>query len=314
MATWNGAKHVAQQLQSIAEQTRRPDELIVCDDGSTDETVSLVRRFTASAPFPVHLHVNPTNLGLHQNFARALSLASNDVIFPCDQDDVWHANKLDQYMSVFEMNPRIGLVFGDANIVDEDLAPRGYTAWDTVHFTTQMRQRVRQGAAFEVLLRHCFVAGALLAVRESLKPIILPVPASWPFDAWVAMVAAGCADATIVSDPVNDYRQHGGQSIGTRRKGLWTRYREAQGVTIKYYETMARAHRDLRDRLLERSALGANDDKLIKLENKIRFAEARVSMRQSRWRRAPVIARQWWAGNYTRFGQGLRSLAMDIFL
>src|SRR4051794_15860948 len=89
MCTYNGARFIGAQLASVAAQTRTPDELIVCDDRSTDETVAIVQKFADSAPFRVRLHVNEENLGSTKNFERAVSLCEGDLIALCDQDDVW---------------------------------------------------------------------------------------------------------------------------------------------------------------------------------------------------------------------------------
>src|SRR3954470_19039846 len=80
MCTYNGARFLGAQLASVAAQTRPPDELVVCDDRSTDETADIVRAFASRAPFPVRLHVNEENLGSTKNFERALSFCEGEVI------------------------------------------------------------------------------------------------------------------------------------------------------------------------------------------------------------------------------------------
>ena len=95
MCTYNGARFVAEQLESVAAQTRPPSELVVCDDRSTDGTARLVEQFAARAPFPVRLFVNERNLGSTANFGRAVTLAEGDLVALCDQDDVWRPEKLE---------------------------------------------------------------------------------------------------------------------------------------------------------------------------------------------------------------------------
>src|SRR5688572_14133745 len=96
MCTYNGARYLKEQLDSFTVQTRLPDELIVCDDGSSDETCQIVSTFAASAPFTVRLEVNQQTLGSTQNFAKAIQLCRGDLIALCDQDDVWLPGKLDK--------------------------------------------------------------------------------------------------------------------------------------------------------------------------------------------------------------------------
>lgn len=94
MCTYNGARFLPAQLESLASQTLVPDELVVVDDGSTDDTESLVREFAGRVPFAVHFHANPQRLGVTRNFEKAMRLCSGDIIFPADQDDVWDKNKI----------------------------------------------------------------------------------------------------------------------------------------------------------------------------------------------------------------------------
>src|SRR5262249_18454629 len=94
LCTYHGASYVDAQVASLTRQTRLPDELIVCDDLSTDDTVSILERFARAAPFPVRIHVNEQTLRSTKNFEQAISLCSGDVIFLCDQDDVWEPEKL----------------------------------------------------------------------------------------------------------------------------------------------------------------------------------------------------------------------------
>jgi len=81
LCTYNGEKFLAEQLKSIAGQTRLPDELVICDDCSQDATVDIVRGFAKVAPFSVRLLTNKTNAGSTKNFERAISLCEGDIIF-----------------------------------------------------------------------------------------------------------------------------------------------------------------------------------------------------------------------------------------
>src|SRR5215470_8302349 len=105
MCTYNGARFLAEQLGSLAAQSRLPDELVVCDDGSTDESAEIVKDFARHAPFPVRLEVNEENLGATKNFEKAIGLCRGEVIALSDQDDVWYPKKLELHESVFVADP-----------------------------------------------------------------------------------------------------------------------------------------------------------------------------------------------------------------
>ena len=94
MCTYNGAEFLSAQLQSILTQSRPPDEIIICDDRSTDDTQSLLRKFAAESAIPINVHINDQNLGSVKNFERAICLCTGDVIALSDQDDVWRNDKL----------------------------------------------------------------------------------------------------------------------------------------------------------------------------------------------------------------------------
>ena len=95
LCTYNGARFLEEQLASLLAQNRRPDELVVCDDRSTDSTVQMLESFSRSAPFPVRIQVNPVNLGSTVNFDRAMRLCAGSLIAFCDQDDIWLPHKLE---------------------------------------------------------------------------------------------------------------------------------------------------------------------------------------------------------------------------
>ena len=151
LCTYNGAKYLAEQLDSIAAQTLAPTEMIVCDDGSTDGTLGMVEHFASRASFPVRLRSNAENLGSTENFSRAIRACRGDVVALADQDDVWLPQKLERIARAFETHPRAGVAFSDATVVDEDLNPLG-RLWETVGFTRAQQRRLARGRAAEVLV------------------------------------------------------------------------------------------------------------------------------------------------------------------
>ncbi len=105
ICTYNGEKYLSEQLASIAAQTRLPDEMVVCDDCSSDATPDLVEEFARSAPFPVRFFRNPINLRSTKNFEHAIALCDGDFIALCDQDDIWLPEKLARQLAILESDP-----------------------------------------------------------------------------------------------------------------------------------------------------------------------------------------------------------------
>lgn len=129
LATYNGERYLPELLDSLKQQTRLPDELVVCDDGSSDETLSVVRSFAGDAPFPVYIHVNPVNLGFNRNFLSGAARCTGDLIAFCDQDDVWKPEKLAVCARVFD-DTEVMIAVHAAEVVDQDLHPLGYAVHD----------------------------------------------------------------------------------------------------------------------------------------------------------------------------------------
>jgi glycosyltransferase involved in cell wall biosynthesis len=118
MATYNGQAFLADQLSSLRNQTRLPEELVICDDGSADTTIDAAHRFAANAPFEVRIERNTVRLGHARNFLKAASLCRGDLVAFCDQDDVWLENKVEASAAVFEAPDSPSVAVHSARVVD----------------------------------------------------------------------------------------------------------------------------------------------------------------------------------------------------
>lgn len=125
VALYNGERFVKEQLDSLRKQTRMPDRVVLCDDGSKDKTVEIVREYIKEYGLEQTwtLEINPQNLGYIKNFYRAMSLCDTDLIFLCDQDDVWGANKIEKMTQVLESREDILLLSCKGGIVDSEGNP-----------------------------------------------------------------------------------------------------------------------------------------------------------------------------------------------
>ena len=133
MCTFNGAAWVGQQLQTLRTQTRLPDELVICDDCSSDGTADLLDDFARTAPFPVRVLRNTEQLGVARNFSQAIGLCAGSLIALADQDDLWGQHKLEVMEQFLLANPQVGLAFSNARLVDSELNPLGPSLWDTLY-------------------------------------------------------------------------------------------------------------------------------------------------------------------------------------
>lgn len=312
LCTFNGGPYLAAQLESIAGQSVLPDELVVCDDGSTDGTREILDRFAAASPFAVHVGVNDRRLGTTANFAQAIGRCTGDFIALCDQDDVWHPDKLARYREAFARAPRAGAVFCDAEAVDASLHPLGYTVWRYLRFTRAEQRRMRRGAAFDVLVRRHLVLGLTLAFRAAFRPLVLPIPSDWAHDIWTALIVAAVSDVLPLSAPLVRYRQHAVQQFGVPRLG-WRRYiaRTRNGSRAEY-ALHAHRHRAVYDRLAGTADWPVDGRRLAALSAKIAHLEVRAGLPAGRVQRLGAVLRELAARRYQRYAGGWAAAVRDL--
>jgi glycosyltransferase involved in cell wall biosynthesis len=323
MCTYNGARHLQEQLDSIAAQSRPPDELVVCDDGSTDSTQMIVRNFAATVPFAVQFHINEQNLGSTKNFERAISLCRGDLIALSDQDDVWFPGKLAQLEAEFDRAPNVGLIFTDAEVIHEDTRPAGFTLWEKLPLGPHERQRLRSGKAVDELLEGATVTGATMAFRATFKELVLPIPDDLMIihDGWIAILVAAVSDVLPFATLLIRYRQHSGQQIGAvERKGPRPSQllgpgsaRDALQRENPYNDVLAVA-RSVSRRLRDRSDAFDSSQAMTRLEARITHLEARSSMPRGRLLRVRRVLRELITLRYHIYSKGLQSAVKDLWL
>lgn len=126
MTTYNGSKYIIKQLDSLKNQSRKIDELVICDDCSTDNTVELVNDYIKSNNLEGwNIYSNENNLGFINNFKQAIKKTTGDIIFLCDQDDEWCVNKISTMTDIIEKNNQVKLLSCSLAFIDEN--SRSYT-------------------------------------------------------------------------------------------------------------------------------------------------------------------------------------------
>lgn len=319
MCTYNGAPYLREQLDSIARQILLPDELIICDDRSTDTTAEIANSFTAAAPFPVTFVVNDQNLGTVKNFERAIGLSAGDIIALADQDDVWLPDKLLLIEDCFVKDPAVGLVFTDADVVDQNLQPLGYRLWESVGFDERHRRLMQNGRALDVLLPGWTVTGATMAFRGRFKDLVPDIPTDLPIihDGWIALLIAAVARVSFIDEPLIKYRQHDRQQIGAKRKepdqdssGL-SGVRSAARRTNSYLGMIAIGMR-ARDHLSRFKDLYECDGALRALGARLTHLHARASLPPQKLGRLPCIWRELTSKRYQLYSNGIKSAVKDL--
>jgi len=214
MCTYNGADYLPAQLDSIARQTVSPEEVVICDDGSTDTTLDIAQEFAQTVPFKIRIFKNKQNLGSTKNFEHAIRLCEGDLIALSDQDDIWHPQKLAVLSALFKQDNTIGGVFSDGDILQEDLQLTGRTLWRSFSFDQKEQRRFRSGKCADVLLRRNVVTGMTLMFRSALRDKLLPIPGSWVHDGWLAFMLILHSRLHPCPECLVGYRTHERQSLG----------------------------------------------------------------------------------------------------
>lgn len=307
LASYNGERYISEQLDSIARQTRLPDELIISDDASNDATRTIVRDFAERVPFPVLLRTNSERLGSTRNFEVAIRACSGDIIFLCDQDDVWYPDKMALIEERFINDPGAGAVFTNADVVDQDLHPLGTRLWKIFRFNMKRQARIAAGDALGVLLKRPVVTGATMAFRSVYRDLILPLPDTW-HDAWIALLIGAISRLDAVPTPLIAYRQHSANQLGiprqdrNRNKTCATVY----GPQVIYYEAA-------RKRLLEvANHFPIGEQKIRHLDEALIFLRARAALPDARWQRLVNAFHELAVLRYHRYAFGLMSFFKDM--
>ena len=320
MCTYNGAEFLPAQLESILAQSRKPDQIVVCDDGSTDETRAILQSFEKKSPDVILLNFNKKNLGSIRNFEKAIELCNGDVIALSDQDDVWRQDKLQLIEKAFNKQS-IGLVFSDAEIVDENLQPLNRRMWNEVDFNAHKRKLLDNGRALEVLVTGWTVTGATMAFRSGFTKICLPVPdgIAMIHDGWIALAIAAVADVLAIDEPLIKYRQHGRQQIGAPERvepGPEQRGLEKFENALKRRNSSADLYKileTLEERLVAFTGFYDTHKALSFVGNYSFHLNVRAGLSQRRRiNRVPGILRELLSLRYHEYANGFKSAAKDL--
>ncbi|MBM3983308.1 MAG: glycosyltransferase [Planctomycetes bacterium] len=315
LGTFNGGRFLREQLASLARQTRAPDEVIARDDASTDGTADLLDAFAREAPFAVRVERGAANVGTSANFARAVGLCTGDLIFLCDQDDVWAAEKVARFAAEFEADAGAGLVASDLAVIDATGSATGRRVWADLPFARADRAHVRAGFGPRLWLRYNTLTGAALALRAGLRDALLPVPPGWGHDAWFAFAGGALAAVRLIDDPLTLYRVHPDQQIGSEPRTVRREVGAARRFDAAYFARVADRFEAAAERL---AALGprVRDPRLLALtRDKVALARSQAAMRAGLrlWRAWPA-AKHLLGGRYHRLARGWKSFAADLFL
>lgn len=215
MATYNGAAYLKSQIDSILTNTYTNWTLEICDDGSTDETISIIKAYVKTYPERIFLRQNSQNLGVVRNFLEGACRASGDYIMFADQDDVWLPDKIAHTLKKMKETEQgqtdiPAVVFTDAKVVDEklqEIAPSFHkiSALDTTK--TDLAH----------LLMENKLIGCTMMFNQAAVKMLYQLPKQARYhDWWLGLIAASMGKIGYLSEGTLLYRQHGNNEVGTQ--------------------------------------------------------------------------------------------------
>lgn len=320
IATYNGEKFIEGQLASIFAQTLLPDEVVICDDGSSDSTVEHLNKFQQQYPDQLHIYRNQENVGYTRNFEKVVSQCKGDIIVLSDQDDYWLPHKLERIAIAFQENPHCGLVFSDAEVTDSALNSMGYTIYS--HFT---KPDLRPTILPRVFAREMRLLGCTSAFRAKYIPYLFPISSSiWGHDHWIAFVLSIISELHMIEEPLMLYRRHDKNATDG---SAWERGAVSKVIRKQQNLSLAREHRersyrkwnDMLQHLYRLQEMGtindasALEDGIATVRARIDFDRCRLAMQsQPRVLRLISAFRLLKNGDYNRYTPGARTFVKDL--
>jgi glycosyltransferase involved in cell wall biosynthesis len=317
LCTYNGERYLKELLNSLVAQTLLPSELLVGDDGSSDDTLEILHGFAADAPFPVNILVNEQHLGPAYNLERLLETAAGDILFPCDQDDIWNPRKIEMLANALDESPGSGAAICNSSLIDDEGRSLPGSLFERAGLSATTRELLVSGssaAVVEISRRNVVASHALAIRRNALRrnalDLVLPLGFHWHADWWIAIVLSATTGITIVDDRLVEYRLHDLNTVGLPEKRPLAERASRERVGRFFRRA------DLLDAVLIRVSelrpgMPSPADRAI-LEAQIAHLRTRGSLPLGRGRRVVPVLREVHGGRYSRFSNGWRSALGDV--
>jgi len=318
LCTCDGARYLAEQIESILKQTQLPDEIVICDDVSTDNTAQIIDFYKKTAPLPILFIQNSTRIGTIKNFEKAITACSGDIIFLADQDDFWKPNKIKLSVQVLNNNPSCGYVFSDAELTDSHLDLKLGNLWEAIGFTNNRFNKYCSGDQLPVMLTDGnFIYGNTMAFRGIYKQLIIPILSTYyscAHDTWISILLSSLGFYGVpIPEPLIYYRQHDKQQAGAGKKISTTdKIGHILRNKIDFFDGHRKSIEAIRDRvhLFSHGSHKESEDTLNQL---IAHYHIRAALyKKSGLSKLKSIVSELRTGRYSRFSQSWKSAIKDF--
>ena len=219
---YNGARYMREQLDSILAQTHGVDEIIICDDASSDNTKEILDEYKNKQLNLFFIYYNIQNLGPTKNIEKTIQACTGDIILLADQDDYWETNKVEAILKWFKANPTMNGVFTNGSLMNSSREiDHKYSLWDVMSFPYKAIKNNNDLKLYINTVENS-VTGATLAIRNNLPFLEQPFPLirHLVHDRWLAMNLAENNSLGILNEKLIRYRIHSEQAIGGKTKNI----------------------------------------------------------------------------------------------
>lgn len=217
MCTYNGELYIEKQLDSILNQTLAVNEIIICDDGSKDTTISILKKYQNLHPKLITIIENSINLGSNKNFEKAINLCDGDYIFLSDQDDLWDVEKAKKIIDIFNENPKAEGVFSNAKLIDNNDSAifNDFTLWDSICFY-ENKIKSQTDLYKLILYRGNYLTGGTFCIKKEALQFCSPFKTVKEFlhDEWLAFALSQRNTLYYSKENLISYRIHTSQQVG----------------------------------------------------------------------------------------------------
>ncbi|MBR7131173.1 MAG: glycosyltransferase [Lentisphaeria bacterium] len=311
IAAFCGEEFIGEQIRSLLGQSLPPDEIIITDDSPDERMMEVVAEFL---PDPrIRCFRNEKQLGVNGNFEKALSLATGEIIFFCDQDDVWKSDKIAKMVAALEKSPEADGVFCNSSAVNGQLVPLGFSLWQMRGFTGNMQKKFVSGRQLEVFLKRVTCSTHNIAIRRRVLEYALPFPPLDPFyiDTFLGMFIAAHGKWVVLDEELTFYRVHG-SNLSSPRSGTpgtqCAAYRRSRSK--KSFSRRVEIAGELLRRLPDDLPVGKKE----KIAAFARHYAVRDGYSSSFFIRALQIAGEVMTLRYLNYSGSWKSIAADLFL
>ena len=318
IAGYHGEKYIAEQLESLFYQTRQPDEIVIGDDSGDDGCFRIIESVRKDFSGELRYIRNVSRQGFLRNFINLANQASGDVIFFCDQDDIWLTEKIAALSEVLEQDPAAQIAVCNSEMMDVNGKSFHETLLDGIPNFREIIPQINAGKAFFPLINQSIqLSGHNMAIRKDFVRILNLIPEHYTVhDLWMQHTGALLGVLRYVDRPLTRFRIHAGNTSTPRlkkvRNSLLHRFQEISSSSHDIF-LMAGWMQDLAE-FMERECPDTENRRTM-LDYAAYFAHRVHLLSKNRLLRPPILmVHPRWVCNYLRYGVGIRSLLRDLIV